>query len=275
MRILTPITIAGALACLLAAAGSERHNELTPAEKAGGWILLFDGHTFEHWRDPARLTPPGDAWTIEDECLKATAHPRITEELISSDSYSDFELQWDWRISPGGNSGVKYKIQALPVLTSAIKGDRFEDRVNQALTQHAFDRSAIAPGGRGQIYVVGFEYQMIDNPHHPDALRGPLYQSGALYGIVPPSSDVTRPVGEFNHSRLVVKGRHVEHWLNGVKVVDATVDADLLRHTLGKRWGVDSPVFHLLADQPDRNAPISLQNHDDAAWFRDIKIKPL
>jgi hypothetical protein len=260
---------------LLSAAGTATHNALTSAEKADGWVLLFDGHSFDHWKDPRRLNPPGDAWTIEDGCLKATAHPRITEELISDGTYRDFELQWDWRISAAGNSGVKYKIQALPVLTPATKANRFEDRVNQALARHSFDRAAIGPDGRGQIYVVGFEYQMIDNAHHPDALRGPLYQSGALYGIVAPASDATRPVGEFNHSLLVVRGRHAEHWLNGVKVVDIEVEETLLRRSLGKRWGVDSPVFHLLADQPKRDTPISLQNHDDVAWFRDIKIKPL
>jgi len=262
--------------CLLhAASNSDRHNVLTPTEKAEGWILLFDGHSFDHWRNPQHLNPPGDAWTIEDGCLKATAHPRITEDLISEGTYRDYELEWDWRISTGGNSGVKYKIQALPVLTPNIKGARFEDRVNEALTRHLFARGSIPATGRSQIYVAGFEYQMIDNRHHPDALRGPLYQSGALYGISAPVRDVTRPVGEFNHSRLVVQGRHFEHWLNGVKVVDIAVDEDLLRHTLGKRWGVDSPVFHLLADPPNRETPISLQNHDDVAWFRDIKIKPL
>ena len=260
---------------LLFAARTDTHNVLSPDEKAQGWVLLFDGHSFDHWQNPQRLNPPGDAWTIEDGCLKATAHPRITEELISDHTYRDFELHWEWRISPAGNSGVKYKIQALPVLTPDTKTDRFEDRVNRALSQQSFDRAAIGPDGRAQIYVVGFEYQMIDNAHHPDARRGPLYQSGALYGIVAAASDVTRPVGEFNHSRLVVRGRHVEHWLNGVKVVDANLDENLLRHTLGKRWGVDSQVFHLLADQPKRDTPISLQNHDDVAWFRDIKIKPL
>jgi hypothetical protein len=269
------IVVIGAFACLFPAVGSDQHNVLTPTEKAEGWILLFDGHSFDHWRDPHRLNPAGDAWIVEDGCLKTTAHPHITEDLISDDAYHDFELQWDWRISPAGNSGIKYEIQALPVLTPAITGARFEDRVNQALSRHLFERSAIPTRGRSQIYVVGFEYQMIDNARHPDAKRGPLYQSGALYGIVPPARDVTRPVGEFNHSRLVVRGHQVEHWLNGVKVVDVTINEDLLRHTLGKRWGMDSPVFHLLADQPKRDAPISLQNHDDVAWFRDIKIKRL
>jgi hypothetical protein len=268
------IVLATAFACVVRAAAPE-YNTLSPAEKAAGWILLFDGHTFNHWRDPHLLSPAGDAWTIDDGCLKATAQPRITEDLISQGTYKDFELQWDWRISPGGNSGVKYKIQALPVLTPATQSERFEDRVNDALKQHLFDRNAIGATGHAQIYVVGFEYQMIDNAHHPDAKRGPLYQSSALYGIVPPPSDVTRPVGDFNHSRLVVRGRHIEHWLNGVKTVDVTLDDDLLKHTLGKRWGVDSPVFHLLADQPKSDTPISLQNHDDEAWFRNIKIKPL
>lgn len=240
-----------------------------------GWVPLFDGKTMDHWIDPRALHPAGDAWTIEDGCLKAVPKPRVTEDLMSAETHGDFELQFDWRISPGGNSGVKYRIQALPILSDAHKFPRFEQTVDYALEHQLFDRSTIPEGGRAQIYVIGFEYQLIDNAVHPDARRGPLYQSGALYGIVPPTRDVTKPVGQFNHSRLVVQGQHVEHWLNDVKVVDVTVDAELLKHNLAKRWGESSPVYKLMTEQPKKSCPISLQNHGDAAWFRNVKIKKL
>src|SRR5947209_20282345 len=82
-------------------------NQLTPQEKAGGWKLLFDGKTYAGWEDPTKKSPPGDSFTIEDGCLKATSHPKIEEDLFTQETFADFELQFDWKISPRGNSGVK------------------------------------------------------------------------------------------------------------------------------------------------------------------------
>jgi hypothetical protein len=245
---------------------------------ADSWISLFDGKSFAHWRDPHHLTPPGDAWIIEDGSIKAIPKPTIDEDLVSANEYVDFELEWDWKISEAGNSGVKYRVQAFPILTSETRkpgAKRFEENVDYALADHSFDRSLIHPGEKAQIYVVGFEYQMIDNARHPDAKRGPLYQTGALYSIVPPSTDATKPVGEWNRSRLVVRGIHFEHWLNGTKVVDVSATPDLLRTALAKRWGAQSETLRLLTEQPQKRCPITLQNHGNAAWFRNIRIRPL
>jgi len=84
---------------------------LTPDEQKVGWVLLFDGTTMNGWDDPRLKAPAGDAWTTEDGCLKANKHPRITEDLFTKEEFRDFELAFDWRISPRGNSGVKYRIQ--------------------------------------------------------------------------------------------------------------------------------------------------------------------
>ena len=254
------------------------HYVLTAEEAAAGWKLLFDGTSMDAWLDPAQLHPPGDAWSIEDGCLAAKPRPLITEDLVSKETFQDFELVFDWKIAKGGNSGVKYRIQEMPILLNAEhvpRGAKFEDLVDAAIKNHVTSRSVIKPGERAQIYVVGFEYQLIDNGGHPDALRGPLYQSGSVYSIFPPSRDVTRPVGQFNHSRLVLKGNHVEHWLNGEEVVDANLDSSQVRETLAKRWGKDSPVCDLLVNQPKKLCPISLQNHGDAVWFQAIKIRKL
>jgi hypothetical protein len=266
------------LLCSCASGAIEEHNVLTAAEKADGWVLLFDGKTMQHWNDPRKLNPPGDAWTIEDSCLKPVSKPRISEDLVSSESYNDFELQWDWRISTGGNSGVKYRIQAFPILVESAAHPnpaKFEDKVAFALQHRVFDRLLIGPDDKAAIYPLGFEYQMIDNTAHPDAKRGPLYQTGALYSIHGPAMDATGPVGGFNRSKLVVLGSHFEHWLNGQKVLDITVTPELLKHALGKRWGEDSQAIQLFSQQPERDSPITLQNHGDAAWFRDIKIRIL
>ncbi|HVX65893.1 MAG TPA: DUF1080 domain-containing protein [Bryobacteraceae bacterium] len=255
----------GLLICSMAAAAD--HNRLTPEEKAAGWRLLFDGHSLAGWVDPSQFDPPGNGWSVEDGCIRARAHPAIFEDLFTRDTFDDFELTFEWRISPRGNSGVKYRIQDHVFLRDE-PAKRFEDLVNRSLEHRPTGRPA-----RGQDYVIGFEYQLIDNHGHPDALTGPLHTTGALYDMVPPSRDAERPVGEFNQSRLVVKGDHVEHWLNGVKVVDTSLRASQITEHLAKRWGAGSPVERLLGQQPRRACPISLQNHGDDAWFRDIKIR--
>jgi len=241
-------------------------------------MLLFDGVSMNHWNDPRKLNPPGNGWTIEDGCLKALPTANINEDLISRDTYRDFELAWDWRISRGGNSGVKYRVQGLPVLDTAerkpgVRG--FENMVNEALKKQLFQRSAIAAYKKPQIYVIGFEYQILDNAANEDAKVGGIHQTGALYDILAPSRDASLPVGQFNHSRVLVRGNHFEHWLNGTKVVDVDVNAEMLRTALDKRWGENSPVADLLARQPKKDCPITLQNHNSAAWFRDIKIRKL
>lgn len=257
------------LAFLLAGALHAQQNQLTPAEKSAGWKLLFNGKDMSGWDDPRVKNPPGDAWTIEDGCLKARARPRITEDLFTQDTFGDFELVFDWRISPGGNSGVKYRIQDHVFLLSERTG-RFEDLVNHSLKDRRTDRPA-----HGQDYVIGFEYQIIDNQRNPDGRAGLTHTVGALYDMVPPERDASHAVGEFNHSRLVVRGNHVEHWLNGVKVVDADLGTETVKAHIAKRWMMDSPVYKLLADQPRRECPISLQNHDDEVWFRNIKIRAI
>jgi|SRR5579872_1061353 len=260
----------GWLAAALAGCAWPADNQLTPEEKAAGWKLMFDGKSFAGWEDPAQKSPPGDNFAIEDGCLKSLKHPRIDEDLFTLEKYSDFEMEFDWKISPGGNSGVKYRIQDRIMLAAVTVRQRFEDLVNFSIKNRRTDRPA-----RGQEYVVGFEYQALDNEHHPDGRRGPIHQSGALYDIYPPSEDATKPIGEFNHSRLLVKGDHIEHWLNGVKVVDNSLSGPEVRAASAKRWGADSPVTHMLADQPLKDCQISLQNHGDEAWFKNLKIRRL
>ena len=245
-------------------------NLVTPRETAAGWKLLFNGRDFSHWEDPARKSPAGDSFVIADGCLKAVANARIVEDLFSKENYGDFELEWDWKISPGGNSGLKYRIQDRVFLNGQL-APRFEDKVNQALANRPAGRSS-----RGLEYVVGFEYQITDNVGNSDAVHGgPRHQTAALYDIFPPLADHTRPVGEFNRSRLIVLGKHFEHWLNGEKVLEGDLDAPDVARSMTKRWGEHSPAWELLVKQPHARCPISLQNHGDEAWFKNIRIHPL
>jgi hypothetical protein len=141
--------------------------------------------------------------------------------------------------------------------------------VGYAMERHLDQRAA-----RGEDYVISFEYQLVDDERHPDARRGPKYQTGSLYGLVAPSHAATRPVGEFNRSRIVLRGNHVEHWLNGEKVVDTTLDSPAVGEGLAARWR-GTGVLPLLTGLPRRDCPIALQNHNDPAWFRSLRIRRL
>jgi hypothetical protein len=261
------ITLILPAALLAALCAYGETNQLTPQEKSAGWILLFDGKSMKGWVDPRQKTPPGDAWTIEDGCLKTNRKPRITEDLFTVETFRDFELAFDWRISPAGNSGVKYRIQDHLFLLPTMPKEKFELSVERSFKARNDVRQA-----KGQDYVVGFEYQMTDDASNPDAKGNPKHTAGALYDMVVPSSAASRPVGEFNHSRIVVRGNHTEHWLNGVKVVDSSLDAPEALAGIDKRWSVVPEIHEMLSKQPKKDCPISLQNHGDEAWFRDIKI---
>lgn len=251
-------------ACLWAALAAA-----AACQAQSGWITLFDGKTMAGWEDPREKAPPGDAWTIDDGCLKANRRPHITEDLFTKERFRDFELAFEWRVAEGANSGVKYRIQDRVFLARRLMR-RFEDLVNFSL-----ENRLPARPDRGQEYVVGFEYQVLDNGRNADARHGSDHQAGALYDIVGPEKDVTRAVGEFNQSRLLVKGNHVAHWLNGVKVVDTDLDSAQAAARIAQRWGRGTPVGDALTKQPRKDCPISLQNHGDDAWFRNIKIRRL
>lgn len=152
-------------------------NTLTEAEKAAGWKLLFDGKSTAGWRGYRKDTAD---WKVVDGAL--APNPRTSGDLVSEEQFESFELAFEWKVSPKGNSGVMYHVIEAP------------------------ERS----------YHSGPEYQVLDNS------RGepPLQRAGALYDLYAPTVDATRAVGEFNEGRLLVDGAHVEHWLNGRKVAE-------------------------------------------------------
>jgi len=258
------------LVCAAALAAFGADNELTAKEKSDGWRLMFDGKTYKGWEDPTKKVPPGDGFTIENGMIRTLPHPKIEEDLYTTELYGDFEMEWDWKISPGGNSGVKYRIQDRLLLDDETKGQKFEDWVNQSMKHPRQDRTA-----KTKEYVIGFEYQVLDNEKNPDARRGTNHQAGALYDMISPAKDATKPVGEFNHSRLVVKGDKIEHWLNGEKVVDSTLADPGVAKGTAARWGTESKVYDMLVNHPKKMCQISIQNHSSDAWFKNLKIRKL
>ncbi|MBI4903100.1 MAG: DUF1080 domain-containing protein [Acidobacteria bacterium] len=276
-----PRSISLALTLLLsipAAAADPAPNRLTAQEKTDGWLLLFDGRTLNGWHDPRKKSPPGDGWTIEDGAIRVLPNPRIREDLITTRKFRDFELTFDWRLEKGSNTGLKYRVQGSFFLDRGKYkpgAKSFEEIVGYELANRLSDRSHPSEKG-GEEYVIAMEYQLIDNATHRDARRGPLYQTGAIYSMVPASRDATKPVGEWNTSRVILRGDKVEHYLNGEKVNEAMLNSSAIRDAVAKRWQKDAPtLYEQLAGMPQKACPIALQHHNDAAWFRNIKIREL
>lgn len=223
-----------ALNTLAASTALAADNTLMPEEKAAGWKLLFNGQNLDGWRGYTLKGLPEAGWKVEDGLLKTVAGVK-GKELITVGQYDDFELSWEWRVEPGGNNGIKYF-------------------VTEARTK--------APGP---------EYQMIDDEKHPDGQRGGTHQTAALYDILPPATDKpVKPGGEWNSSRIVTKGNHVEHWLNGKKVLEFELGSDAVKAGLAKS------KFKALPDFGTKiKGHIMLTYHADECWYRNLKLREL
>lgn len=158
-------------------------NSLTDAEKSEGWELLFDGESLSRFRGFMKDALPEKGWVIRDGCIVHEAGGG-GGDIITQEKYEEFEFQWEWKVAPGANSGVKYFI--------------LEERKS----------------------AIGHEYQIIDDNKHLDALRGNKYKTAAFYDVLPPQSKNVKPVGEFNTSLIRIQGSVVQHWLNGQKVLE-------------------------------------------------------
>lgn len=231
--------------CLFALpALAQKPNELTAAEKKAGWKLLFDGKTFTGWRGFHKDTVP-EGWIIEDGCIsRLAAHGQLGQaggDLITVDQFENFEFTLEWKISPKGNSGIKYLVsETLP------------------------------PKGKS---AISFEMQVLDDDGHPDAKMGinGNRKASALYDLIPPNAQKQlKPVGEFNQIRLVVKGKHIEHWLNGKKVVEFERESEALKAHIAKSKFKDQPLFGTFS-----KGHLLLQEHGDKVWYRNIKIRAL
>jgi hypothetical protein len=220
-------------------------NQLSPEEAKGGWELLWDGKTSAGWRSAYEPSFPSHGWEIKDGVLSVlpTGKPGSSGgDLITEKKFANFELVVDFRVTAGANSGIKYFVDA---------------EVNQ--------------GREGA--QLGLEYQIIDDLRHPDAKAGKNGDRSlaSLYDLYPASS-AKKPhaVGEWNTARIVVQGAHVEHWLNGEKVLEYTRFTDAFRNAVKEskyqRW----PRFGEL-----KEGHILLQEHGDAVSFRNLKIRLL
>jgi hypothetical protein len=220
-------------------------NKLTDKEKSEGWQLLFDGSSMSKWRSANSDSFPSKGWAIENGAvfIGAAGGGQSGGDVITREQFDDFDFMFDFKLTEGANSGVKYSV-------------------------HIFN-----PPVRGLGAVLGPEYQVLDDEKHPDAKAGRNgnRKLGSLYDILPSSTATAlRPIGEWNTARIISKGNRVEHWLNGTKVLeyDKTSAAYKEAFALSKFKEVngygESAKGHLL-----------LQDHGNKVFFKNIKVRKL
>jgi hypothetical protein len=206
-------------------------NELTAEERAAGWKLLFDGKTTQGWRGFNKDKCP-DGWQVVDGALVRVGS---AGDIITTEQFDNFELAFDWRVAEAGNSGVFFRVS--------------EDA--------------------GAVYETGPEYQILDNAKHPDG-RSKLTSAASNYALHAPAKDVTKPVGQWNQSKIAVSGNHVEHWLNGQKVVEYELGGDEWTELVKQSKFSSMPRY---GREPKGH--IALQDHGDRVEYRSIKVRPL
>jgi len=223
--------------------GKETQQATEPAatEKPSEWISLFDGVGLDGWKAFNHSGPIGN-WVVVDgmlTCLGKTGGADMGGDIVTLRDFANFELEWEWKISPGGNSGLMYHV---------IEDTKYR-----------------AP------YETGPEYQLIDDIGFPETLED-WQQAGANYAMNPADDSKKKlmPVGEWNHSRIIYDDGRVQHWLNGAKIVDfeERTRAWEDERTAGK-WK-DFPDYKIA-----NRGRIALQDHGDQAWFRNIRIREL
>ena len=250
IRIVLPLLAAAAGAATAQTATSAAlPNQLSAAERAAGWRLLFDGRSFAGWRGLGYDTVPTAHWRVVDGAIEkvpsrdvarqADGQPAQGGDLMTVETFGDFELSWEWKVTPGANSGVKYNVSAALSLAQA--------------PNHA---------------ALGFEYQILDDERHADRNQ-PTHRAGALYDLVAPTpAKRLRPVGQWNQARIVFRGGHGEHWLNGAKIVEFDLGTARLDAALAASKYRAIPGF-----ATRRRGHVVLQDHGDEVYFRSIKVR--
>jgi len=204
------------------------------------WIELFNGENLDGWRTYGG-TAPRPAWIVEDGAIMLNADDSTTEmtggDLITEEQFENFELELEWKVTEGGNSGIFFGVREIPDHTVA--------------------------------YLTGVEMQVLDNNGHVDGEHAET-SAGSCYALYAPAQDVTRPIGEYNQVRIVAQDGLVEHWLNGTKIVDYDMNSDDWANRVAASKFADWEHFGKY-----RRGHIALQDHSDTVWFRNIRIRRL
>jgi len=226
--------LASASFASLALAAETTPNQLSPTEKTDGWKLLFDGQSPQGWHSFKKKSFPTSGWVVQDGWLQCLG--KDGGDLVSDGEYDQFDLQWDWKIEPAGNSGLKYFV--------------LESRAS----------------------ALGHEYQMLDDDKNPDGkIAQGKHVTASFYDVLKPTvPPPTKPIGQINHSRILIQVNHVEHWLNGVKVLEFECGSEAVKAAVA-----ESKFKNVSGFGTRVKGHLLLQDHHSQVWFRNLKIRDL
>lgn len=203
-------------------------------QRKADWIVLFDGTSTDAWRGFQRQDFPTGGWHIENSSLKTVVGGDQCD-IITKDKFKDFELEVEWRVSPGGNSGIFYRVtEDYPAIWQS------------------------AP-----------EMQVLDDSLHHDG-QNTKTSAGSLYDLIAPTNKILVPVGEYNKAKVIAAGNHIEHWLNGIKILEYELGSDELQNLIAESKFKDFSGF-----AKAREGYIALQHHGEEVWYRNIRIRLL
>ncbi|GAA4320105.1 DUF1080 domain-containing protein [Compostibacter hankyongensis] len=234
--------LCGFFASKAAGSGSVVFTDTLPRtdKAANAWEILFNGSSTDKWTGTNGRPFPSDGWTVKGGRLFLSKQG--FGDIITKEKFTDFELVLDFNLTTGANSGIKY----------------FVNKIKDA--------------GSGKTVINGPEYQIIDDYNHP-AVKNHVHDVGstaACYLLYPPENKKLYSAGRWNHVRIIVRGRHVEHWLNGVKVLSYERGSQDFREKVAGTKFKDLVGY---GEQPEGH--ILLTDHGDKVYFRNIKIRRL
>lgn len=218
-------------------------NRLSEKEKEEGWILLFDGVNTDSWKGYNSDQFPEKGWQVKDSLLMVEATGTEEEgyggDIITREQYGDFELKLDFKLSPQGNSGIIYLVK---------------EEENTPSWHNA-------P-----------EYQLLDNQYYEENGDIPMdkHRTGDAYDVIASTKDAMNPVGEWNEAMIRVKDGLVEHWLNGEKVVEYTLQSPEWKEIVAKSKFAEYPGYGMA-----EKGHIGIQDHGHQLWYRNIKVRLL
>ncbi len=225
-------------------------NTLTKEEIKTGWKLLFGGKSFAGWRGLGMKGISEGHWVVEDGTIKKLAKEDIPlgkdgklfpgGDLMTIETFENYEFSIEWKVGKGSNSGIKYNVS---------------------------EELSMSRGGKHS--ALGFEYQVLDDEGYTGSLK-PTQKAGALYDLIPPQPKVLNPVGEFNKSKIFFQGNHGDHWLNGKKLLEYEIGSARMDSLVAISKFRNIPGF---ADK--KKGHIVLQVHPGETWYRNIKIREL
>lgn len=210
---------------------------LAAEEHEQGFTVLFDGTSTEHFRKYNGDAFPDKGWKVENGTLRVIGKTRGSSDIITKKQYGDFDLQWEWKVAPGANSGVMYRVEEVK---------------NQP------------------TYKTGPEYQILEDGKHRDG-KNAKTSAGALYALIACNEKkALEPIGEWNTSRIVIKDNHVKHYLNGEVVVEYVWASDEIKEKI-----TGSKFKNWKEFMTKDKGHIAFQYHNDDVWYRNIRIKDL